>query len=189
MLERKFVLVPMHSGTVGTSWAFFSALSGITQGTTASTRLGNKITLQSIRFTVFINTSPQDNVGTPALCRCVLYHNKMANGAVPSVYQVFDQDNMIANRAQTKLPQFSILRDYTHTFTPTAFDPTANKFAYGPPTKFVWTLYPKKVLDFSGNTGTIADLFKDDYGFACSATGSTAICDMIVTAQVIFTDA
>lgn len=189
MLEKKSKLTSLQVGAnPDGTWDFFSGLTGITQGTTASTRIGNRITVTSIRFTVMITLNA---VSSPAgaLCRCILYHNKEAVGAVPAVYGIFDQDNILANRNVAQLPRYSILRDYTHQLTPTAYDAANSNFAYGPPIKFVWTIYPRKVINFDGNSGTITDLFKDDYGFACAMAGPGGVCAMTVDAKVMFTDA
>lgn len=189
MAEKKyFENTILSSTTVGTTWMFHSALAGITQGTAAYNRIGNKIFVHSIKFMVYITPNANEVASSNIRCRCAIYHNKEAVGALPTGSAVFTSDSIFGLRYQPLLSRYTIVKDTLHTMVAGAQGNAANTYALGPQGQFVVTVYPKKRIDFSSNAGTISDLFKDDYGMCCVSSNTTQ-CNMSVWVQVIFSDA
>lgn len=195
MAEKKFQDTSFGSAgapvAITSSWVFVSAVGGITQGTTASTRLGNKIRIKSIEWIFQIAPT----VGAPkngTMCRLIIYRNNEAVGIDITATTLFvsgTANSITAMRNQTLLPRATILRDKMMTMLATssnAADATATTI--GPKTVVRFKIFPNKVLDFQSNAGTISDLFKYDYGFGIIADGNSC-CSYYATQQVVWTDA
>lgn len=194
--EKKFYQHDIHvyGAPVAESWGFRSALAGLVQGTGPSERIGNKIFLHSIRFTFNMKPMATGTFGRVAeQCRCVIYHNKEASGALPTgINDMFTHNGLSAQRFVPQYNKYGVLRDAVHTFTPTIYDQASNTIVLGPAAQWDWVVYPRKQIDFRSNAGTISDLYKDDYGLACVASVSgtgTPVCEMLARVQVIFSDA
>lgn len=195
MAEKKYFEADImtFASPVPATWAFASALAGIQQGTAATNRIGNKIFVHTIRFLIGMRTPATVAATTVSeQCRCVIYHNKEAVGTLPvGVNGVFTHNGISSNRFQPLVNRYSLLRDGIHTFSPLVYNSTTNQVALGPPIQYVWTINPRKRIDFQSNSGTISDLYKDDYGVGCvtSGTGGVGTCEMLVRVQVVFSDA
>ena len=94
--ETKCFTQTLLNGTSSTnSWEFKSALAGLTQGTSTTTRVGARIALVAIEYFVKIAPAVASVGGEGSMCRMVFYHNKAAAGAVPDVAQIFDTNNFL----------------------------------------------------------------------------------------------
>lgn len=192
-LERKFVnnteLVTNPAGGyasyVPATWTFISALAGLAQGSGASNRVGNRIFLRCIRFT--IECSPlADTAKTGAYCRMVIYHNKEAVGALPTATAVFSINEVQSARNLTLTKRYRILKDVTHHMVVTGNNATT-VIASGPVQLMTLVCYPKKQIDFQSNAATISDLFKDDFGIAFCANYASN-CQLKIQTQIEFSD-
>jgi len=188
------------SFTVGNSWAFKSLMAaGPSQilavvGQTvaaANSRIGNKIFLRKI--TGFVEMVPAVTAANTAgfLSRCVIYHNKFAVGALPVVADVFLDPlggavDYKALRVMSKKNKISLLVDDIVAFVPLATN-GASVSAMGPEKCHPFTIQVNKIIDYIGNATTIADIFKDDYGFGCC--GNAAVnCNMFINYRLHYTD-
>lgn len=180
--EKKFF--DFTSGTIvgAATWKMSSEVGKIVQGTTASNRLGNKIYIHSIEWLVkcFCNIGSMPTGGTNS--RFIIWHDKEAVGTDPAALQIFTVDNMQSLRATPYLAKISVLRDMlcsqVLTTTTTA----------GPEMLHTFKIFPKKVINYIGNTAAVADLLKDNYGlgYSCNLGGATSI---IYTTKIVFSDA
>lgn len=193
-LEKKYFNTDLYSGTAPDSWTFRSAIAGLQQGSTATTRIGDKIRIHKIEFMVSIEPLPVANTESGSRCRVILYHNKQANGAVPTAANgVFDSDEILSLRYHPKLPQYTVLKDYVHNMSimSAAFDSgtsTTLPLTAGPPIQFKWVIYPKTPIAFTSSAGTISDILRDDYGLGFVGDESDC-CNIEVITKVTFTDA
>lgn len=199
MAEKKYfnqsVGTPGVPHTMAATWTFFSALTsnltsgsvaGLVPGTGAFNRLGNKILLKSITYTIFITPTATAGMADGCTCRVVLYHNTEASGTAPTGLTMFTTDTVYANRNVDYLSKMSLQRDMVHSMVALSNNAgTVN--TVGPGKLFKVTVYPNKVIDFTNTTGSISDLLKHDYGIGFCATESTG-CNMICNMQTIFTD-
>lgn len=175
--------------TSAATWQFGSAITGMgtdlfQQGTAANQRIGDTITLRKITF--MITLRPLTNIPVNgSICRVVLYHNKQANYAKPSPTAVFDSDTFNTDRNQAQIKRFSILKDYSHAMVVTGNN-AGSTYSVGPPVYFMWTIYPKKKIQYTANNGTINDVLLDDYGYGYCADG--ACCYVDIATKMYFTD-
>jgi len=189
--EKKFI--DDNNGTAATpglatkAWQFESALDNITQGTTASTRLGNKIMLHKIEYCIgiYINAAV-DVMGARA--KVCVYHNKEAVGAVPSYGMMFLSNDIFSLRATPQQPRMTIMKEAEQSFVNTTATSAGASVTWGPYSCFKLVVYPKKLIVMSGNTGTVADILKDDYGLAYASTHDTAV-KIFWNRKITFSDA
>ena len=165
----------------GYTWTYTSFIAGITQGTAANNRIGDKIIVHAIHMTLQIHPVNIPVGGT--VCRYAVVHNKQANGALAAGNQgVFDTDGILANRYVPLLHRYSVLHDATHTMV-------KNSGGMGPPVVRQISVYPKKRVEFSSNVGTVSDLATDDYGWFICADDEAGCCQYYLRYKVIFSDA
>ena len=132
--ETKCFTQTLLNGTSSTnSWEFKSALAGLTQGTSTTTRVGARIALVAIEYFVKIAPAVASVGGEGSMCRMVFYHNKAAAGAVPDVAQIFDTNNFYSGRNVNYATKFSLLDDITHQMVITSYNPSSGvAFSAGP---------------------------------------------------------
>lgn len=169
-----------------TTYAYVSALTGITQGTDVNHRIGDRIRLTKIEFLFFVQPVVDVPMVTGTRCKVLLYHNKQCNGALPTGAGMFDVDNINSLRLVAKQPQFTVLREYTHVMSVLSSNGTAPVSA-GPCTQWKWTIYPKKQIQYINNNTDITALLRDDYGFGFIADDANC-CSLACTIKVHFVD-
>ena len=132
--ETKCFTQTLLNGTSSTnSWEFKSALAGLTQGTSTTTRVGARIALVAIEYFVKIAPAVASVGGEGSMCRMVFYHNKAAAGAVPDVAQIFDTNNFYSGRNVNYATKFSLLDDITHQMVITSYNSSSGvAFNAGP---------------------------------------------------------
>lgn len=193
-LEHKWFSQTLSTTNALSTWTFGTCL-GVTankfqQGTNVNQRIGDSIMLQKVEFFIFIDPivgAGGAPMATGTRCRVVLYHNKLAQGLLPTGANVFDSDQLNALRKVAKQPAVSILKDYTHHMTVLSQDGGVS-FSAGPATTFRWTVYPKKKIFFTANTGDITDILRDDYGYGFVSDDANC-CKVTITMKAHFTDA
>lgn len=159
----------------------------IEQGLDFTNRIGDKIRLHAIHFTVFIAPAAVMPDGNGSLCRIIVYHNTQANGAVPAGAELFNANTFNELRNQLYRNRLFILKDFTHQMVVTGTNAAAN-LTSGPEFFGTFSIYPKQEISYSGTSGEITQILKHDYGIGiCSDTASC--CNVTVKAQVVFTDA
>lgn len=193
-LEHKWFLNYKSTTAAASTWTFTSVFDYPTvkfqQGTNVNQRIGDRIKVTKIEFLVFID--PVVGAGgapmaTGTRCKCIVYHNKQANGALPTGAMMYDTDQLNALRLVAKQPAVSVLKEYTHHMSVLSQNAGVS-FSAGPPTSFKWVIYPKKTIQFTANSGTITDILRDDYGFGF-VTDDGACCNVTCTMKFHFTDA
>lgn len=170
----------------GAGLSAMSPICNIVQGTTANDRLGNKIFVHSIEWMLQIGAVAAGMGTNGHYCDIIVYHDKECKGTLPSGTNIFWKDAVNMPRAIEYLPRFSVLRKQRHGQIAT----TANAGAVltaGPKVTVRFKIFPKKVIDFTGNNGTIADLLKHNYGVAIAAS-DVGCCTFLCQSQVTFSD-
>lgn len=180
--EQKFLDVNVPGFTLGTTYTVIDMPLLVALGTNANQRIGNKIYIKEIQFRVFMNPL----AAMPAngsLCRMLVVHNKQTNGATLSPTTVFATNDISSLRATPTMSRVSILRDMQHTMVFTGSAATVG------PIKFSnFSVYPRRVVEFNGTTGTIADLIKDSYAVMLICSNAVG-CAVTYQAKILFTDA
>ena len=164
--ETKCFTQTLLNGTSSTnSWEFKSALAGLTQGTSTTTRVGARIALVAIEYFVKIAPAVASVGGEGSMCRMVFYHNKAAAGAVPDVAQIFDTNNFYSGRNVNYATKFSLLDDITHQMVITSYN-SSSGVAFSRRSRAVQNHPgdPSNCGTVWRNAGTISDLPLDDFG-------------------------
>jgi len=174
-------------GGLGATWAavsFFNgpaAITGIQQGTTASTRIGNKIRISKISWSfAFLPMAAVDASGGNT-CRFIIYHNKQTNGTLVATADIFQSNQVTSQRNINGLQKVTVLRDQTMAMVPTSATTS------GPTYPLTGAIYPNKIIQYTGNTATIADMLVHDYGFAVISDAASC-CEFYGEWQIQFTD-
>lgn len=181
-----------------TVWQYFSCLAmvatggcpkvSINQGTDASSRIGNRIFVKKIEVMIMMTPGTSMPAGGTQ-CRAVMYHNKECNGTLIASTDLWDYDQLMTTRLQARLAKASVLKDHSKSMIVTGTDSTGVIKAVGPTCMAHFIVYPKKTINYVGNTtaGAITDLLKDDYGFGYCALNATSV-SIAVALKVSFTD-
>jgi hypothetical protein len=196
MNEKKFFDFDVGTFSAGsgslaltTSWVFTQPLPQLVQGTTASTRIGNKIFLHSIYYQIIM--TPSISMGTSGgLCRFATVHDKEnAATATPNATNIFQADSCFSLRNTTMSKRYALTGDVTHTYMPTSWNNTGSSVATVGPVKILsFAQHPRRVIDYISNSNTDATcLLKDNYfiGYICSVGG----CTIAMKIKMIFSDA
>ncbi len=179
--ETKFQDTTQAAYTVPVAWTNTNIYPLIQQGTSANQRIGNKIFLKQITFRIFMNplvTMPASG----AYCRVIVVHNKETVGVLTAALTVFTADSIFSQRNTALNKRVSVIKDFNHTMV---FSGSATQM--GPKRFLEFSIFPRKVIDYNGNTGTAADLFKDSYTLM-TVCEDPAGCQMTWTAKCLFTD-
>jgi hypothetical protein len=182
--ERKYLDLTVAGANVASTWSYHNPLASIIQGTTASTRIGNRIFVHSISYTV--TCAPLAGMNTTGcVARMVLFHDKECMGSTPNALDMWEANEFNTQRNSAKLPKFRILKDMTHTMVVTAYN--AGIAAAGPLIGTIMVCRPRKVIQYSANNNGIADILKDNYGMGHVASHA-ASCNVYMKVKVIFSD-
>lgn len=186
--EEKYFAQNLYNGQLtGATWLMKSAIAGIVQGTTASTRLGNAIRLKRIDFAIYVEPNGTGMGITGSVCKLMLWHNKQASGAVLSPTTLYNADNINALLNWSQHNRCTELKvQYCNMWTQT-ISGSASTSANGT-MRFNWSIFPKTRIDFVANNGNNADILSDDYGFGF-VSDVLSCCKVTCNVQVIFTDA
>lgn len=173
---------------VTNTWGRSSALTGISLGTGSQNRIGDRIFVKRIQFHITIVPEVNNAMGDGARCRVAVYHNKIANGALPAVLNIWDYDRIDTMRNTNKSEALSVLRDHYHQMVATSVDATSNIASVGPQLTFEWNIYPRKRVSFQDGTANITSILQDDYGFMVCAD-TAACCNVLCVRKIFYTDA
>lgn len=165
----------------------------IIQGTDVTTRVGNKIYIESIDWYIKIYPTPGNTNNTGSACRFIIYHDKEANGALPT-YVNFFQDNIYNSFRQLGFwPRKStILMDKLHmmygTLAATTTGTTTTTTNSGPSYIAMFKQKVGKVMSFSDNSGSITGVSNDSWGIGWCADADNC-CNITVSTRIRFRDA
>lgn len=188
----------VNAYAVQNTWSFFDALKGINIGNTVADRIGNKIYVESLDW--YFRLTPVTGAVNQAggtICRIIIYHDREANGNVPSYNDLFDRNSYDAFRQLLYVPRrATILMDKLHCMSATnvAFvmntgnSGAAQTVSSGP--KY-WAMFKQKigkVITYTGTAGTVADLGMETFGVGVCADGNNC-CTLDVECRVRFRDA
>lgn len=188
-LETKWFIRDIAvSEVITTSWKNVSACIGLGEGTSAITRIGQKVRLKRIEYIVAIQPVLAGTEKVGSRCRVILYHNKQANGAPMAPTSLFDSNDILSLRNITQMRRCSVLKEHVHHMSVIASDGAGTNSSAGPPIQFKWTIYPKTVLQYTSNAGAEADILKDDYGIGW-ISDDAGCCTISVRSKLVFTDA
>lgn len=178
--EQKNLDVAPAIPAVATTTSVLTLLNGCLQGTSATTRLGRRITMKSI----YIRGNLQLDTTTTGFCpvRILVVYDKQANGAAPVATDILVTDTINAQNNLSNSRRFVTLFDEVVPVIGTA----------GPQAAHV-KLYKKlqhQVEFNSGNAGTIADIQTGSVYSVVFANNRTAVATILsgLVCRIRFTD-
>lgn len=140
-----------YNNTLASAPLSATSSAHIDQGTTAFQRVGSRIKLHG--FEVVINFNPRiaGQSISGSMCRCVITHDKMPGGNLPTATSPLQTNNIWAVTNNDYRDKFTILEDFVHTFVPTATNVNAISAA-GPMGLYRLWIPAKSVVEFDGNS-------------------------------------
>lgn len=189
MAELKCYDYAVVSTAATNQWQLGSAVDKIIIGTSNSTRIGNKIFLKAVKFTIVIyplNTMAA-NGGT--FCRFLWYHNTDCKGSIVAGTDFFVNNDAKSNRNNNKVGVLKILDDRMYPMMITGANAGGATTATSAPICFTKTIYPNKLIQYtgSGSTPNITDVLDHDYGYGFCADGNNC-CNVSINVQTLYTD-
>lgn len=94
----------------GVGTGTLTLLNGVSQGTTATTRLGRRITLKSLYLRGFVGMGATSTGYAPI--RCIIVYDKQANGAAPAATDVLLTNTLSSPNNLSNSRRFVTLVDY-----------------------------------------------------------------------------
>lgn len=133
---------------------------GLTQGSSASQRIGQKIMIKSIQIRAFIYSSTGTaDPGSGVVC-CQLVLDRDAKGAAPVITDIFTSANMKNGMINIGYSErFKIIKKFDWNVGPSTVNTTATTFA-GPDVCHLLDYYHKEDIPirYTGATGAIGEI-------------------------------
>ncbi len=188
--ERKFFDVPFSAvALVAPASAVFQHLLDVDQGTGASDRLGQRITVVSIQFKMFVNMDSA-TTGQALHIRAVLVEDRQANGAVPGFNDYFASVTTTAVRTMSNLQRFNTLKEWDFNINSSGFagNGTANDSSE---VLRNFNLFKKcnKKIRYSGSTGVISAVKSTNLVFLIMASSTTPVSTLTGVMRFRYIDA
>lgn len=185
-VEQKSRYTALAGVTAGL-WQFGSYLDGITQGTTASSRIGHRIFVKAINVSVIFEVTPSLMGATNCNCEVISYHNKVTNGVLITQPEVWEANEVGSIRNHNYRRKVT-LDKYILTKHEVSGSASAGNATLSNGRQVVrFSIYPKKVIAFEDNTGTITGIMRDDFGWGIACTDTNCI-SAYFRYEVIYTD-
>lgn len=167
--EEKFITVSQNFASVATGAGALTLISGITQGTTPTTRVGAKIKLlrMEMSLSVRIPVSTTSNPGDAGLVSVFVY--KDPQGAAPAAFagaSGADAPYQVANvgtdaiRADDYAAHFTVKKELRFALNASSIGASAGLYNYLRPQYMTIPLNVSQEFN-NGNAGTIADIIKN----------------------------
>lgn len=174
--ELKFVDTAANLNPIINSPTFSAAqlLNGLAPGSTASTRIGRKVTIKSIYIRWNYNLLPTSVGGANA--RILVVYDRQANAAVPPITEILDTDNFISQNNLANRDRFV-----------TIFDQILDCVSVAGEYMCAGTLYKSLNLDVAfnaGTAGTIGDITSGSIYMFVAQQGGITIAAPNIDAQV-----
>lgn len=157
-------------GPIDNSAMALFILNNMAQGSSASTRIGLKISVQSVELRWYSRATPFG--GTDQVHRFWLFIDKQANGTLPLPNEYLLNPNTLAMRNLNYRKRFKTVMDRAYICNASA-EPFDHKYNH----VYIKFRKPLLVEYNNGNTGTIADIVSNSliFGYVSNiAPGATA---------------
>lgn len=185
-LEKKYFTPVASTIASGANWTFVHNIYQIIPGSLATNRIGAKINLLYIDWFITIVPSATVDAAGGSSCRIIFWHDKDCRGSSPVGNQLFMTDTYNDVRNPLYKSRYSIQAERTHNMTVISNNAGAT-FATGPQAHIAYRQRCNKKIEFVGDTGVLASLYKDNFGMAFCADGANC-CSITVKANIYFTD-
>jgi hypothetical protein len=125
-------------------------LNGMSQGTTASTRVGRQVVIRDVEYSLAFYATP--TTGIDQIDRFLLVFDRQSNGSAPTITDILESNSPFALLNKDTSSRFVVIVDNVKSVNASA-EPESNVLT-GHVTRRV-----NKLVQFNaGNAGTIADI-------------------------------
>jgi len=188
--ERKFFDIAFSTvALVAPASAVFQHLLDVDQGTGASDRLGQRITVVSIQLEMFINMNSA-TTGQALHIRGALVEDRQANGAVPGFNNYYASVTSTAVRTLSNIQRFRTLKEWDFNINSPGFagNGTANDSSE---VLRKFNLFKKCNIKvrYSGSTGVITAVQSTNIVFIIMASSTTPVSTLTGTMRFRYIDA
>lgn len=171
---------------------FFSLISDITQGVGVNQRVGNRIRITRIDFTIDVRGGQATIMAAGALCKLLIIHNRDCNSSAPNYADMYTGTSIFRQRKPEFTAKYRILKEMWHSLTSTATIGTGASSASGPRTCWKFSIPINKTIVYKASSSIAANnnyqnLTKDDIQFTAIAS-DTGCCNIGGFYRVYFTD-
>jgi len=143
-------------------------LNGIAGGTTASTRIGTKVSIMSLEFRGYAYVTPA--TGVDQVQRFMIVRDGQTNATALTCAQVLQGSNVFAPRNLENRKRFKILMDKAYTLNATA-EPGSRRFF-----KFYMKFRRPIIVDYNLNVaGTVGDIVTNSIYFVALGTEAAGV--------------
>lgn len=166
--------------------ATLTLLNGLSLGNTASTRIGQKITMQSMEAAVRLKTTAA--TGVEQFVRFLIVLDRQANGAAPALTDILLAANWQSPRNLNNRKRFKILYDYRNCLGATAASTGTETSRMD---KIYYKFKKPYIVDYnSSNFGDIRDISSNSLYFCTvgSAAADDTDSNLITTLRLRYTD-
>lgn len=184
--EKKYLDTAIASSTNIQAGVIYPSLNLVPQGTTDSTRIGNKITITNINLHLYPNN---DSYGGPGgfsggNIRYIVYLDKQCNGATATPSDILTNPNIQSFRNMNNLDRFQILYDKVTNIPIEAREATTDVTAFYVPIS-------RKVnipIYFSSIFGALTEIRSNNIGLLAITDTQTTNVGAIGLCRIKFTD-
>lgn len=167
--ETKFFDFPFEDSTVDNDGTIEESINKIPQGTGESERIGRKCTIKKVRWKYLVEL-PEKQQAVPVsndTCRVILYLDKQANGAAPTVLDILQTRDILSFRNLANQMRFEILMDknFDIEYASAYFNTDTNAFAVAD--TLISGTYSKTCnipIEFNGTQGSLSEIRSNNIG-------------------------
>ncbi len=182
--ELKFFDTVVTSGATTAGAMIDMDLSGITQGTSDTQRIGRKINLKKIQYRFLVSKNPTTTLTTAGILRFMILVDHQCNGTQPAVLDILETAGFQSFRNLANKDRFTTLLDRNYALNYQAGGPsstTTTTFAEIQHYDFWSTKADFSIpIEYDANTGAIGDLTSNNLVFLLIGE----VTDIIVTGQI-----
>lgn len=167
--------------TIATTAQLF-CMNGISEGNTYQTRVGSKVSIQSIEMRFYTQSIPF--TGTDQVHRVFCFIDRQANGSMPAITDYLKSPNTLAMRNLNSRKRFKTIMDRTYIVN-AAPEPFDHKYNH------VYIKFRKPIVTEynSANTGTISDIVTNSLIFGCIGNKADTLAGYLwATVRIRYTD-
>lgn len=180
--ELKFVDTDAAQGIVFGTAAFGAGilLNGLSQGTTASTRVGRKVTIKSILLRYSFNLGATSTGGSPL--RILVVYDRQSNAAAPAITDILLSDAFTSQNNLSNRERFITIFDHITT-------PISVQGEYAVADVLYKSVNFEQMFN-TGNAGTIGDISSGAIYVFYAQAGNIGVanCAMASKVRVRYTD-
>ncbi len=184
--EKKLLDTSITLAAAATGGLVEDSLCHIAQGTAENQRIGRSITIHNLDMKGYINF-PEHATISADLFRVIVFIDSSANGTAAAVLDILETADQSSFRNLANSGRFHVLRDSYDTINSNTADAASNYGQVVKPWTFNWYSRDGLKIDYSLNTGGMAEIRTNNIGVLFINNWGTST--FTATARIRYTDA